>query len=240
MAIVLGLPKTDPRVNNAVVRAIENGLYSYIDLFRALSSKPGQIRDVCGLDHAVVESVKACLANKRGLLLVGAHMCSFDLFLLGLTTLVPSAQLLSNADPKGSSKTMNRIRARQGLNLTPISMQSLRKAMTTLKDGGVVAIAADIPAENGEELGFFGHRSRLLVGHVRLAQKADAEIAICAPHRLGAGRYRVQTKIVPRPTGISDQRLEMLRWAQDTLQVLETFISQWPDQWLMPQPVWPG
>ncbi len=239
MAMVLGLPLTDPRVTEAVVHLLENGLCCYIDLFRMLSAKPDVIRKTCGLDSTAVEPVCKCTENEQGLLLVGPHMCSFDLFLLGLRTLIPSVQLLGMADPQGSSETMNRIRARQGLDFTPISMRSLRRAMTTLQNGGVVAIAADIPAESGEELNFFGHDSRLLVGHIRLAQKTDAEIAVCVPHRVGPGSYRVLTEIIPRPTGIADRRLEMIQWAQESLRVVEAFISQWPDQWLMPQPVWP-
>ena len=125
MAVVLGLPKTDPKVTEAVTILLENGLYSYVDMFRMLSAKPGKIRETCGLDGASVESVCKYMENEHGLLLVGAHMCSFDLFLLGLKTLVPSVQLLGMADPQGSSRTMSQIRAKQGLDFTPISKPML-------------------------------------------------------------------------------------------------------------------
>jgi lauroyl/myristoyl acyltransferase len=105
----------------------------------------------------------------RGLILVGAHTCSFDILLLGLKEVFPSVQILRNADPQGSSRLMNEIRKEHGVMMTPISMRSLRQALTRLRQGGVVAIAADVPVEGGEELFFFGHESQLPVGHARLA-----------------------------------------------------------------------
>ena len=240
MAVVLKCSETSPEVRQAVIRLLRNTLCSYVDLFQAVSSGPDKIAAACGFPPSTVETVSESLANSQGLLLVGAHMCSFDLFLLGLKNLIPSAQVLSNANPQGSSRVMNKIRTQHGLEITPISMQSLRRAVEKLRGGGVVVIAADLTAASGEELSFFGRKSHFLVGHARLAQKTRAEIVACAPHRLGEGRYQVQTTAVPQPASTGNKKQDMLRWAQDSLTAVEAFISRWPDEWLMPTPVCPS
>ena len=238
LAVIHGLPSGHPRVRRAVARLLENTIVSYADLFRMLEAGSQEGGRVCELDPAMRRAIEDCLANGQGLVLVGAHMCSFDILLLGLREVVPTVQILTNADPKGSSKVMNRIREEQGLLVTPLSVHSLRQAVDRLREGGVVALAADLPVENGELLTFFGQECQLPVGHTRLALGTGAQVLVGASHRIGDGAYRVEVASAPRPESSGERRQDVIRWAQDSLHLLEGLIRQWPEEWLMPVPVW--
>lgn len=238
MAVVLGLPEGHPRVDRAVSVLLCNAISSYVDFFRLVQLGPEEARVACEVDPAVVGTIQACLDRGRGLVLVGAHMCSFDILLLGLKEVFPSVQVLSNTDPRGSSQVMNRIRTEQGLEVTPISHRSLRSAVARLREGGVVAIAADVPVESGEALTFFGQRSQLPVGHTRLALGTGAHVMVGVSRRVGEGTYRAEVALTPQPARTGDRKQDVLRWAQDSLSVVEGFIHRWPEEWLMPIPVW--
>jgi lauroyl/myristoyl acyltransferase len=209
LTVVHGLPEEHPRVRQAVALLLENTIASYADLFRMLKSGTEEGRVVCELDPEMKRAIEGCLATGRGLILVGAHMCSFDILLLGLKQIFPAVQILSNADPQGSSQFMNRLRVEQGLLVTPLSVGSLRQALPDrlqaigqrLRQGGIVAIAADVPVEGGEPLIFFGRSSQLPVGHTRLAMP-DRLQAI--GHRVPGTRWRVtpgRRRHLPRRSG---------------------------------------
>jgi lauroyl/myristoyl acyltransferase len=240
MAVVRGLPEDHPDVEDAVRRLILNALLSYADFFRAVQAGAEEAIAMCELDPSMMQTIEECRSADRGLILVGAHTCSFDILLLGLEEVFPSVQILSNADPQGSSRVMNEIRKGHGIEMTPISMRSLRQAVTRLREGGVVAIAADVPVEGGEELVFFGHESQLPVGHARLALGTGAQILVGVSHRTGEGSYRADLALAPQPESTGDRKQDAIRWAQGSLSVLEGFIRRRPEEWMMPVPVWSG
>jgi lauroyl/myristoyl acyltransferase len=240
MAVVHGLPEDHPDVDDAVRLLILNALLSYADFFRAVQAEPREAIAMCGLDPSMLQTIEECRSADRGLILVGAHTCSFDILLLGLKEVFPSVQILSNADPQGSSRVMNEIRKEHGIEMTPISMRSLRQAVTRLREGGVVAIAADVPVEGGEELIFFGRDSQLPVGHARLALRTGAQMLVGVSHRTGEGSYRADLALATQPESMGDQKQDSVLWAQDSLSMLEDFIRRWPEEWMMPVPVWSG
>jgi lauroyl/myristoyl acyltransferase len=238
LSVVHGLPEEHRRVRRAVALLLENTIASYADFFRMLQSDAEEGRVVCQLDPKTRQAIESCKASGRGLILVGAHMCSFDILLLGLRGLFPTVQILTNADPQGSSQFMNRLRAEQGFLVTPLSVGSLRQAMERLRRGGVVAIAADIPVESGEPLTFFGRPSQLPVGHTRLAADTGSQVLVGVSHRVSEGTYCAEVALAPRPESSGDRKQDAVRWAQASLHLLEGFIRRWPQEWLMPHPVW--
>lgn len=238
MGVVHGLEPEDPRLDRVVRQLLENSLCSYVDLFRAAAGVTDPFSR-CQIDPETECLIRECRSSGQGLLLVGAHMCSFDFMLLKLREHFPKVQLLSLANPKGSNCVMNQLRRAHGLNVTPISRGTLRQAIQTLKAGGVVAIAADLPAaEGGEELAFFGRSAALLVGHSRLAVSTGARMVVGASHRRGQDSYWAEATLVPQPEKSGDRRRDARHWAQAALDAMEAFINRWPDEWLMPQPVW--
>jgi hypothetical protein len=67
-----------------------------------------------------------------------------------------------------------------------------------------------------------------------------AEIVVGVSHRSGRGRYRAEMAPSPRPRSVGDRREDVVRWAQDSLALLEGMIGRLHREWLMPVPVWAG
>jgi lauroyl/myristoyl acyltransferase len=239
-AVIYGLPVDHPRVAESVSRLLQNTVTSSVDLFKALDDGPEAIRASCHLDQSVHEIIQNRIATGRGMVLVSAHTCSFDMAMLYFCQLFPSVQALSNPDPRGSSRDMNNIRLRHGLDITPISRAALRKALQRLRHGGLVAIAGDIPVEGSTGLEFFGRPARLPVGHARLAMKSGAAVMVGISRRTGQGRYSLQGSLSPRPPSSGDRSRDAICWAQSSLAILEGHIRLAPEEWLMPRQVWIG
>jgi len=238
LAVLHGVPAWDPVVDAALHELLRNMARSYVDLFRAVGAGPEQLYAACQLDPATVQAIETCRADGQGLVLVGAHTCSFDILLLALRQLFPSVQVLTLSDPQGSSIIMNDIRQRFGIEATPISAPTLRQAIARLRSGGVVAVAADVPVSSGELLTFFGRDARLPVGYVRLALDTGAQIVVGVSRCIGAGQYRAEMAVAARPASTGCKRQDSICWAQAVLATLEGFLRRWPDQWLMPKPLW--
>ena len=238
MAVVHGLPESDPRVHEPVARLLENTMLGYADLFRLMMAGHEATCGACRFDGAMLRSIERCRSVGRGVVLVGAHTCGFDLLMLGLARRFPSMQVLSGSDPRGSSRVMNDLRARHHLEVTPISSSSLRAALRRLRTGGIVAIAADVPIQSDIRLEFFGRPSRLPTGYARLALLTDAEIIVGVSHRVGGGRYRAEARLVPQPALSGERAKDVVLWAQEALFKIEALIKARPTQWLMPSPVW--
>lgn len=238
MQTVLELKEGDPEIDTAVFRLLKHTLYGYIDLFHALQNRE-DIIDMFEPNLEIILLLERCLEDGRGLLLVGTHTCSFDLLMLGFLDFAPSIQVLSNAEPQGSSLVMNELRSKQGLMITPISSRTLKDAVLRLQNGGVVAVANDIPTSHGEDLRFFGRECRMPVGHARLAALTNSVMMVSGSFQTGKGRYRVTAECIPAPK-VESRKPDPIRWAQAALEKTEEYIREYPDQWLMPHPIWNG
>jgi lauroyl/myristoyl acyltransferase len=239
IAVVHGLPEGYPRLEDDVRQLFRNMVRGYIDLFQALERGPEAVFESCQFDPSLLEAIQSCQATGQGLVLVGAHSCSFDLLLLALTNHFPEVQALTKSDPKGSSVVMNEIREDFGIRVTPISVGALREAVTRLKSGGVVVIAADVPVDNGVEMIFFRRKTRLPVGYARLAMKTGAKMILGTSIRLSDGHYQAIGLQAHQPVTSGDREMDTIRWAQHALFLLERFIRHRPYEWFMPVPLWP-
>ncbi len=175
-----------------------------------------------------------------GGVVVGPHLSNFDLALLAAGHTGIDVQVLSYADPTGGYRWQNRIRERAGLQITPISPQALIRALERLRRGGYVLTGVDRPVPGKlETLTFFGEPAPLPVGHIRLAMDAGVPVYVIACQMDAQGRYTLHTS-EPIPMERSGNRKTAIRHnAEAVLRVLEGYIRQTPEQWLMYYPVWP-
>jgi len=181
------------------------------------------------------------LQRGKGIIIVGTHTGNFDLGILALADQGLEIQVLGlAAPPAGGFDLMDQMRARAGVHLTSISVQSLRQAIKRLRAGGVVLTGVDRPVgDAGQWVEFFGRLAPLPTGHVRLALKTGAAVLVAGTYRDTHGRTMVRLS----------PPLEMIRTddLDEDLQVnlrrvtswLEEFIRARPEQWAMFVPVWP-
>lgn len=235
MALIYGLSEDAQEVQAAVGHLLRNQLRAYVDLYRAIRAGRAALQSACALDEESVHALQEGLDEKRGVLLVGMHSCSFDMLLMALPMFSPSVQALTKAEPEGSTDVFNKLRKEFGVEITPISRSALKQAVKRLRSGGVVAIAADLPQEDGEQLEFFGQKCQMPVGHARLAMKTGAQMVVCSSYRTGPGEYRAKAVLVDQPESSGEKKRDAIAWAQTALNITEGLIRERPDEWFMPQ-----
>jgi KDO2-lipid IV(A) lauroyltransferase len=187
---------------------------------------------------ALADSVRG---SGRGVLVCGCHLSNFNLAFLGFALKGFPVQVLSAAMPAAGFGLMAEMRNRGVIEETPISAVALRKAIARMRAGGAAAIGVDWPigAGAGEPVPFFGRPAHLATGYVRMALSANALILPMAcrwsPER---GYYAmIQPPFDLEATG--DREADVQHNTRRILAIMEHWIAETPEQWLMYHPVWP-
>jgi lauroyl/myristoyl acyltransferase len=239
---VLGRDAEDGRVLDRTVRQVfYTAIRGYYDLFRAWRLPQEKLIASVEIPEATKAVVRALWNREGGSVLVMPHLGNFDLGGQALVTYLPETQVLTLPDPPPGFLLTNELRRRAGIAVTPLNSAALRQAIKLLRRGGVVSVAGDRPvSELDEPVPFFGRPARVPSGHVRLALKTGAIVAVgCCVFSAAAKKYtiHIEPPLEMIHTGNHDEevRLNMRR----VLDSLERVIRRWPEQWQMFVPVWP-
>jgi KDO2-lipid IV(A) lauroyltransferase len=179
--------------------------------------------------------------REGGAIIVFPHLSNFDLGGHAILSLLPETQLFTLPDPHPGFQMINESRKREGVSITPLSSAALRQAIKLLRRGGVVALAGDRPVSDLDEpVPFFGHPARVPSGHIRLAVKTGAVVAIAycilSPE---TQRYTMHLEPAMELIRTGNQEEEVALNLRQILDALERIIRRWSEQWLMFVPVWP-
>lgn len=213
----------------------------YYDLYHNLSNAQAVTRLV-PLTEKIRGFIQATKED-QGILVVAPHLSNFDLAVSALAIYGLEAKILTHGDPNGAYHIQNNIRASTGLEVTPLQDPKVyADVVEHLKHGGVAATAVDRPVPNRKrrhQINFFGRPSALPVGHISLALAAEVPISVVGVKMDPSGIYRLLYS-GPHPLQRRPNRVEeIIHNAEMILEVMESFIKQAPEQWLMYYPVWP-
>ena len=239
LAVVRGLPYISPELDSGVGRVLRNAAYGYVDWFRMMAAGLDDIESVCEIDETLIDSALEAQGNGHGVVFTGAHISSFNLLLLLLAKRGFPIQVLSYARSEGSHRSDNVLRERFGINVTPISFESLRQAFQRLTDNGFVITGVDRPDVGGSKLTFFNRKTILPIGHARLAIKSGAHMIVGVVQKIAEGRYRVTGPPIIEPAITGNLKADTLTLAQQVAGIIEGYIRSEPEEWMMFIPVWP-
>ncbi len=238
-------PDTAPELLHQAVGSVLNhvGMTAY-DLMHTVAQGQTVLRQSVAFGDEFWPHMNAARAAGRGVMICGCHTSNFNLAFLAWATHegVPEVQVLSPPGPAGGFKVMQQLRAHPNVLDTPIESASLRSAIARLRNGGVVATGVDWPlaATPDERVPFFGRLAHLPTGHIRLAISGNAVLLPLAcrwePVR---GYYAITgAPVVLELSG--DRAADIQNNARRVLAVMERWIAELPEQWLMYHRVWPG
>lgn len=180
------------------------------------------------------------IQSTRGLVLLLPHLCGFDLGGFALAQQGYEFLTLSYPNPPSGYQYQNEIRRKHGMEVMPLSFDSLRAALQRLAGGGTILTGLDRPnPESGYAPKFYNHPAQLPVAHIRLALKTHSVVRIIAVVA-GVGKsYVVDVSDEIPMQHYADPHEEVILNAERTLQETEKFINLDPDRWVMFFPVWP-
>lgn len=239
LAVVQGVPYVTPELDSQVTRVLQNAAHGYVDWYRAMASGLDDLDSICEIDESLIESALDAQRSGHGVVFVGAHISSFNLFMLLMAKRGFPIQVLSFARAEGSHQSDNFLRERFGIYITPISFGSLRQALERLLNGGFVATGVDRPDVGGSELTFFQRRVELPIGHARLAIRSGAHMIVGVIQKTADGIYQISSPPILKPEITGNQKEDTINLAQRVLNIIEGNIRKNPEDWLMFLPLWP-
>lgn len=237
-AVVRGLPPDHPEVDRAVRAVYHHAGRGQVALFRALARGREALLAGCDVSAELLARIATASEAGRGLVLVGPHISAFDFFMLTIAARGYRILAISPASPNATYRLQNSLRTQYGAETIPASMEAVRKAISRLREGGIVATGMDRPAPQGEYIEFFGRPAYLPTGFARLAIRTNSLLlpGVILPD--GPGHYRAEAlEILEPPRDRSDAAASRL--AREVLRQMEPVIRKYADHWLMFFPIWP-
>jgi len=239
-SIVLG-PATPPEVLDcAVHKVLAHAAVSSYDLIHLLANGEDALRATVEMGPSLWADIEAARAGGHGVMACAAHISNFNLGLIAFALHGLPMQILSPPGKRGGFEIVGRLRSQGMLQDTPVDAQALKAAIRRLHGGGMVLTGVDWPEISVEKevLPFFGREAHLPTGHIRLAISTGARLLPVACRWDPRRGYYVETAI-PLDLELSGDRAQDVRHnARRVLAVLERWIAEKPEQWLMYHPVW--
>jgi len=238
--VVRGGTSTPEELDQAVADVLTHAGRCFVDLYHNLQNPVG-LKSRSPLTPALGNLITRSHTDSDGAFVVAPHLSNFDLVLLAAAYRGLKAQVLSYSNPTGGYKIQNELRAKTGLNITPVSPEIHQQAIDNMRNGGIVVTAVDRPIRRkAHYMKFFGQPSPLPAGHIRMALEANVPIIVAAAEWQTDGLYHLHLsdpiELVP-----NDDPDEVIRInGEVVLQVIEGHIRKNPSQWLMYYPAWPN
>jgi lauroyl/myristoyl acyltransferase len=196
-------------------------------------------------DHDLVmdglEYVTDAQRAGHGVVLASAHYANPEFAVQGLLAAgIKVFALVEPLDPPELGRLMRSLRAVHGHVYEPVSLASVKHALTWLRDGGVVAILVDRDIQKrGIVLDFCGAPARFPTGAVDLAIRTNSVLMPGWVRREGGFKIRAEIG-PPMPLVVTgdrdaDVRLNM----KHLLARFEKHLKEDPGQWSVLDRIWP-
>ena len=236
---VLGNTASPTQTNAIARRAFQNLAKNYYDLFSAHGMTKEKIRAQLAAVHGFEHITEALQAGK-GVVAGSAHFGAWDLFInltaihLNTHVVVPNERL----QPPQLFEFILQLRNSQGIEMVPLDVAP-RALIKALRAGQIAGLAFDRDlTQTGPYVMFFDHSARMPDGAVQLALKYNVPVVMGFSVRQPDNRsiVYIEPPLWFEKTG--DLERDIHTGVQRMAQVMEKYIRQYPDQWLMFQKIW--
>jgi lauroyl/myristoyl acyltransferase len=237
--VVSGGKLSPERLNHAVQATLRNTGHSIYDLYHYIHDVEA-LHGLIEFDPTSLRFIERSQREEDGLVLVGVHLCGFDLALQAASLHGLKAMAITLPDLNGGYQWQFEMRKRVGLEIEVASVATLHQAIHRLQEGGTVLTGLDRPFPGlKHQPRFFGRPASIPIHHVRLALKAKVPVVVgsCVLQPDGTYKFLISEDIHMETH--PDKEVELLTNAETVLQAAEEIIFQAPHQWAMFYPVWP-
>ncbi len=182
------------------------------------------------------------LRKETGTILCLPHIGNFDMVGRALALHGMRFQAITPPVELGFEgyQLQNRLRGEVGMELTPASMEAVRKATQCLRENGTVVLGVDrpLPGSNHSPR-FFNLPASLPTAHIRLGLRLQLPLYVVGLAQNGLQDFRVWAQGPISLQACQDPDEEILLNSERILKIVEENILQYPVQWNMTHPVWP-
>lgn len=176
----------------------------------------------------------------KGVILVSAHIGCFDF--IGQAVAAhgyPLTVMTGRTTSRFVFDGVTWLRGRRGATLVEPTPSGVRTLIRALRRNEAAVLVADRDFfENGHEVTFFGQKTTLPPGAVRIARDTGAQIVPVFTRRTNSG-HEVRILDPIRVERTRDVKADVERGMQQLVPVLEHGIASCLEQWVMFQRVWP-
>lgn len=221
-----------------VWRNFRNHSKAYADLMRLPRARVETLRPMLRLQG--VENLEAARARGRGVLVVSAHMGSWEVAAaIWSSTFAPVSLFAEELEPRELYDWYRVTRARLGISVLPLTRAGLRQVLQALQAQEMVVTAIDRDIlGTGPMLRFFGTETRIPEGPAAIALRYGTPLLPVCVYRLPDDTFQAigYPPIFAESTG--DREKDVRRVTEQLLHCLEQIIVAHPDQWHMPHRIW--
>ncbi|MBI3914849.1 MAG: lysophospholipid acyltransferase family protein [Chloroflexi bacterium] len=236
---VLGANTPTARVNAVARAGYQNLLKNYFDLFRGHAMTPAKLREqlpeLRGFEH-----IENALKQGKGAIIGSAHFGAWDI-IIQLAAIYLQARVVLPVERLKPAKLFEYVqkwRSSSGIDVIPLE-HAPRAMIKALRAGEIVGVAFDRDIlRNGPIVNFFGSPTQMSDGAVQLAFKFDAPVIVGFSIRRPDNRCAVVIEPPVKFEKTGDLQKDIQAGVQKVASVMERYIRQYPEQWLMFQKIW--
>ncbi len=237
--IVTGEKLTSKELDEQVLNTFRHIAHVQYDLYHNLDNHQATL-DRIVLSPKLIGILNSRRKGTEGTLILTPHLSNFDLAGRAMALNGFDIQVLSYPQPHSGYQWQNRLRKEVGIDVSPMSTESLRRAKARLLAGGLVTSGLERPlAETNYHPRFFGYPAPVPVFYVRLALQTRSAMMIIACVGTPEEDYILECSDLIYLQNFNDPVAEIERNAEKVLIAAEPFIRAHPEQWAMNYPVWP-
>jgi lauroyl/myristoyl acyltransferase len=236
---VLGEDASPDQMHTVARRAFQNLLKNYYDLFHWHRMTKDQVRAqlvaLYGFEH-----VESTMKQGKGCIAGSAHFGAWDLFINLTAAYLDAHVVLPNErfKPEKLFQYILSLRTSQGIEMVPLDIAP-RALIKALRAGQVAGLAFDRDiTQTGPMVSFFGQPARMPDGPVQLALKFGVPVLIGFSVRQPDNRSIVYIEPAVTFERTGDSERDIHDGVQKLASIMEKYIRQYPDQWLMFQKIW--
>jgi lauroyl/myristoyl acyltransferase len=236
----IALPDVQPRALRRLAwRNFRNHSKAYADLMRLPVARVEDLRALLRIQG--MEHLEAARARGRGVLVVSAHMGSWEIAAaIWSATVAPVSLFAEELEPAELYEWYRCTRARLGISVLPLNRSGLRQVLQALDNQEMVVTAIDRDIlGTGITIDFFGQPARIPDGPAAIALRKGTPLLPVAVYRLPDDTFQAHgyPPIFAEPTG--DRAADVRRVTGQLVRRLEEMIRAHPEQWHVPHPIWP-
>jgi len=233
------LPEASPKEIRAITwRNFRNHSKAYADLMQLPRARVEQLRPLLHVEG--MPNLDAALARGKGVLVVSAHMGSWEIAAaIWSATIAPVSLFAEQLDPPELFDWYRRTRQRLGISVLPLTRAGLSQVVKALAANEMIVTAVDRDlAGTGMEVEFFGHPARIPTGPASLAIRRGAAVLPVLALRNPDDSYQAIGLPMIVADAQAEPKAEERRITELLVRHLEHIIREHPDQWHVPHRIW--